>query len=347
LPNPQEASDITDEEAAAMLERHPAEAVQERMLPAAEPAFLDDLGSSWGAHWGASDEVGPLRRVVVRRPGDEFDVIDPAAWDEEIGALVDPGGMWYWTGRRPPQLELIQAEHDGLVSALRREGVEVDVLSPLGGSFIKGMYIRDPFVTVTGGAIVGRMAVRMRRGEEREATRILGELGVPILGTITGAGTLEGGSFVKISPGLAALGTSVRCNSEGARQLKTLLEMHAVQLIVVPLPGYTVHLDVHLAMVDVNKALIDVVGLPYTFMQQLRDRGIELIPAHPSERPWALNVLCLRPGRILMAQGTPRTTERLEQSGIEVRTVPYAHCQPNGGGIHCSTNELIRDPASG
>ncbi len=164
---------------------------------------------------------------------------------------------------------------------------------------------------------------------------------MPILGTITGTGTIEGGSFVKLGPKLAALGTSVRCNPEGARQLAALLALQNIELVTVPLPGFTVHLDVHLAMVDEGKALIDVVGLPYTFMQDLRARGIELIQAAHEERPWALNVLCLAPGRILMAEGTPRTT-RCSRQRHRGRHDPYGPCTADGGGVHCSTNELIR-----
>jgi N-dimethylarginine dimethylaminohydrolase len=337
---------VTDDHAAGRPARDPGEAAQERMLPAAEPSFLDDLEQSWGARWGASDEIGALRRVVVRRPGSEFAAIDPEAWDEEIGALIDPDGMWYWTEREPPRLEVIQAQHDRLVAVLRAEGTEVHSLDSIGGRFVKAMYIRDPFLMVPGGAIVSRMAVRMRRGEERLATRLLGELGTPILGTITGTGTIEGGSFVKLGPDVAALGTSVRCNQEGARQLAALLGLQGIELITVSLPGYSIHLDVHLAMVDVDKALVDVVGLPYTFMEQLKRRGIELVEADAGERPWALNLLCLRPGRVLMAEGTPRTAERLRRAGVEVITIPYDEVHKNGGGIHCSTNELIRAPAS-
>jgi N-dimethylarginine dimethylaminohydrolase len=203
--------------------------------------------------------------------------------------------------------------------------------------------VRDPFMMIPGGAIVSRMAVRMRRGEERVTTQFLGGLGVPILGTITGTGTIEGGSVMKLAPGLAALGTSVRCNEEGARQLQALLALQGIELLIVPLSGYSIHLDVHLGMVDVATAVVDVAGLPYTFMDQLRRRGFELIAAEHSERPWALNLLCLRPRRVLMADTVPRTAERLAARGIEVITIPYGSIQHNGGGIRCSTNELIRD----
>jgi N-dimethylarginine dimethylaminohydrolase len=188
------------------------------------------------------------------------------------------------------------------------------------------------------------MGVRMRRGEEQHATRALAAAGMPILGTITGTGTVEGGSFTKLRPGLAAFGTSIRCNEEGFRQLEALLELVGVELIRVPVAGYSIHIDLHFAMVDVDRALIDPSGLPYDFLVKLRELGIETIEA-AAEEEWGLNLLCLRPGRVLMAGGSPRTAELLSGAGVEVVTIPYDEIQKNGGGVHCSTIELIRDPA--
>jgi N-dimethylarginine dimethylaminohydrolase len=321
------------------------DAHQAAMEGAAEPPFHEELSAVWGAEFGAHDEVGVLRRVMVRRPGEELAAIRADAWDEELCALVDPDGRWYWTGREAPDLELVAAQHAGLVEALRAEGIEVDVLEPLGGGFVKSVYTRDPSITVPGGAIVGRMGVRMRRGEESHTTRALAAAGMPILGTITGTGTLEGGSFVKLRPGLAAFGTSIRCNHEGERQLRALLDLIGVELIRVPVAGYSIHIDLHFAMVDVDRALIDPAGLPYDFLVTLRQLGIETIEAARGEE-WGLNLLCLRPGRVLMAEGSPRTGELLSNAGIEVVTIPYDEIQKNGGGVHCSTIELVRDPAA-
>ena len=326
------------------MEIGPPDLHQARMATAAEPPFHDTLETIWGRPWGASDEVGPLRRVLVRRPGDEFARIREDAWDEEAQALVDPEGQWYWTDRRAPDLDLVRAQHDGLIATLEAEGAEVVVAEPLGGRFSKSVYVRDPLVTVPGGAIIGRMAVQMRSGEEPDITRIVAAEGLPILSTITGTGTLEGGSFVKLRPGLAAFGTSIRCNRSGADQLRAVLERMGWELLVVPLSGYTIHLDLHLAMVDVDRALVDVPGLPFWFLEELERRGIETIYPEPGEA-WGLNALCLRPGRVLMAEGSPRTAERLDRAGVQVVTTPYDEIHKNGGGVHCSTMELIRDPA--
>jgi N-dimethylarginine dimethylaminohydrolase len=108
--------------------------------------------------------------------------------------------------------------------------------------------------------------------------------------------------------------------------------------------GYSIHLDGHFAMVDVDKALVDPTGLPYWFLDRLGELGIEGVWCHPDER-WAINALAVRPGRIIMSDGNPRTAERLEQRGVEVVVVPYDEIEKNGGGVHCSTMELRRDPA--
>jgi N-dimethylarginine dimethylaminohydrolase len=44
-----------------------------------------------------------------------------------------------------------------------------------------------------------------------------------------------------------------------------------------------------------------------------------------------------------MCEGYGYTAERLERRGVEVLRIPYGEIQKNGGGIHCSTMELVRD----
>ena len=231
------------------------------------------------------------------------------------------------------------------MAALEAEGIEVvQVTGEAAPHLSRPIYTRDPLCTVPGGAIIGRMAPAMRRGEERLVTQAVAADGMPILRTIHGTGLLEGGSFVKLTPKLAAYGTSIRCNEEGARQLREVLDVLGIELLVMPMGGFSIHLDGHLGMVDTDKALIDAAGLPYWFLDRLREEGIETIHCPPDEE-WAINSLCLRPGRVLMCDGYPRAREALERRGVEVVAIPYDEIQKAGGGIHCSTMELVRDPA--
>jgi N-dimethylarginine dimethylaminohydrolase len=326
------------------VDRLPPDYHQLLVPPEPEPPFHDpgEQEATWGRVWGASDEVGRLRSVLVRPPGPGLERIRADAWVPEAGALVDPEGGWYWTDREPPDLDLVAEQHAGLIRALEAEDVEVHVLDPLPERFTKGVYIRDPLITVPGGAIISRMAPRMRRGEEAHVTREVAALGMPILRTITGTGLLEGGSFVKVTPRAFAFGTSIRCNEVAAEQLRATLAPLGIELIVLPVSGFSIHLDLHLVMLDVDKALVDPAGLPHWFPDKLRELGMEPIWGLPDEL-WGLNALALRPGRVLMAEGAPRTRERLERRGVEVVSIPYDEIHKNGGGVHCSTMELVRD----
>ena len=325
-------------------ERGPEDYHQSLFPPEPEPAFHDpsELEEVWGAHWGSADEVSQLRTVLMRPPGDELAQIRDDAWDSAAGALVDPERRWYWTSKKPPDLTLVGEQYDGLVAALESEGVEIHMAEPIEPSFGKAMYTRDPLLSLPGGVVVGRMGPRMRRGEEASVTGAVAALGVPILRTITGTGLVEGGSFAKLTPRVAAFGVSIRCNAEGARQLAEVLQPLGMELVVVPLSGFSIHLDGHFAMVDRDKALVDAAGLPYWFLERLHGLEIEAIWCHPDEG-WAVNLLAIRPGRVLMPAECVRTAERLDRRGIEVVPIRYDEIQKNGGSIHCSTIELRRD----
>jgi CheY-like chemotaxis protein len=81
---------------------------------------------------------------------------------------------------------------------------------------------------------------------------------MPILATIHGRGLMEGGSFVKLTPTVAAFGTSFRCNDEAAQQLEAALRPLGIELIVVPLSPYSIHIDGHIGMIAPDLALIDI-----------------------------------------------------------------------------------------
>jgi N-dimethylarginine dimethylaminohydrolase len=313
---------------------------------AAEPAFESafEQETYWGGPWGAADEVGPLRSVLMRRLRDEWRVVRADCFDERAQALMDPAGRWYWADRALPDIERAKAEQQGLIDALTAEGVTVHLVDGYDEAHIRGIYTRDPLVTVPGGAIIGRLAPTMRKGEERHILRALGALGMPILRTIHGTGMVEGGSFAKLTPTVAAYSTSIRCNEEGARQLAESLAWLGIELIIVPMGGWSIHLDGHFAMVGPELALIDPLGLPWWFEGRLHELGIETLVCPPGE-DWAINSLCVRPGRVIMNDSCPRARELLESRGIEVVAIPYDEVQKGGGGIHCSTMELRREPA--
>jgi N-dimethylarginine dimethylaminohydrolase len=325
--------------------------VLERMAPKAEPAFETPAMQErvWGRSWGVHNDVGRLRLCVLHRPGSEMEAIDPAGkYDAVIGAYIDVDEQWYWRDSTSPDLERMQREHDCLASALRAEGVDV-VYVDCPPRDPHAVFTRDMAVAVRGGAVVCRMGLvgrhpqSGRRGEEAYVTRLLAQLGMPILHTVHGSGLLEGGSVCWLNGETVAIGMSQRQNEAGARQLEAVLNEQGVCVIRVPLPGYALHLDGACVMVDYDAALVNVTRLPYWFLDTLSELGIRAIHVWPTE-PQAVNCLAVRPGRVILPAGCPRTQERLEQAGIATIAIPYDEILKNGGGIHCSTLPLIRDP---
>lgn len=313
----------------------------------AEPPFEDptELMASWGAVWGLDNDVGRIRSILMHRPGPEMNVVDPAHRLPEIGSYGDPSVGWYFQSDSLPDLPLMQQQHDAFVAKLQAEGVEIHYLDGDAGIRLKQVYTRDPFIMVKGGAIICRMGARIRRGEELATTRTLARIGVPILRTIAGTGVMEGGSFAWLNDKTCAIGIGVRVNREGAEQVGEVLRRQGVDLLIVELTGYDIHLDVSFLMIDRDLALLNPMGLPFSFLEHLTARGIRYIEIDPADDPWINNSLAIAPGKLLMPEGASnRTLDRLAAHGVTWTTIPYAALHKNGGGLHCSTTPLRRDP---
>ena len=314
-----------------------------------EPAFetKEQQEFIWGRHWGCNNDVGRLRVVLMHRPADELKIVDPTKRIEDLGAFGDPETGWYWRGREVPPLEAMQKEHDGLVKALKDEGVEVVNIernAMLPGR-MKTVYTRDSVIAIDGGAIVTRMGPPIRRGEERAVTQTLVHLGMPILRTIHGTGIMEGGSFAFINKKTAVVGISSRVNEEGARQLEEVLKVMGIELLRVQLTGYRLHIDGNFVMIDVDTAIINPTQLPFWFLEKLKEMKIKTVEVHPDDGVSAINCIAVRPGRIIASTAvSDRTMEALARAGVSVVRIPYENVYLGGGGIHCSTGPLVRDP---
>ncbi len=312
-----------------------------------EPAFESEseLQSNWGREWGCSTDVGTLRTVLMHRPGEEFNIIDPSKRIDEIGSFGDIDKGWYFQSDIIPDLSEMQSQHDGLAQTLRDEGVDVVMLDGAADGRFKSVYTRDSSFAVKGGSIVTRLAPRMRRGEELKVTRKLAEIGMPILRTVNGTGMIEGGSFAWLNSKTAVVGRSIRVNDDGIAQTAEVLSRQGVELLTVDMPGYSIHIDGHFLMIDQDLALVDASMLPYTFLMELEARNIRRIEINPDDDPWIINGLAVSPGRVLMPENSlsDRTREQLELHQVKVIELPYNAVQRNGGGIHCSTCPLVRD----
>ena len=65
----------------------------------------------------------------------------------------------------------------------------------------------------------------------------------------------------------------VRVNREGAAQVGEVLARQGVELLVLDLVGYDIHLDVSFVMADRGLAILNPIGLPFSFLEELSRPG--------------------------------------------------------------------------
>lgn len=313
------------------------------------PPFEDEgqLTRFWGRNWGVSDAVGELRLVLVHKPQEEEMLpIKDGIYDEEMNWRYDPDSRWLWPGKALPDLALMQDQHDGLVEKMRNQGIEVvnldGVVPPGDGKHCMACMSRDYAVAVKGGAIICRMGLERRRGEDALVAGKIASLGMPILRTIHGTGVFEGGNFILLNQDNAIIGRGGLTNEEGERQVEEVLNVLGIKLHRVPMPGQDEHIDGRVGMVAKDLALVDTAHMSFDFLALLQELGIRVIPCK-FEEP---NVLVLKPGLILASHVMSLQTKKaLEKEGIKVIIHEMHELSKALGGPRCSTCPLVRDPA--
>jgi N-dimethylarginine dimethylaminohydrolase len=159
---------------------------------------------------------------------------------------------------------------------------------------------------------------------------------------------LEGGDVVWFDDRTVAVGRGYRTNAEGIRQFAESLGP-AVGVIIVPLPHCrgpqdVFHLMSILSPVDEQLAVVYSPLMPVPFREWLLERGMRLVEVPEAEfESMGANVLALAPRRVVMLEGNPVTTARLEAAGVEVLTYGGSEISlKGGGGPTCLTRPLTR-----
>ncbi len=283
--------------------------------------------------YGGQTAFGPLRRVLVKRPGVAFGGADPEAWN--------------YAGH--PDMQAARREHDALVEILLRSGAEVVDHPEEQPGRADAIYVFDPALITDRGAVILRMGKERRRGEEAAMARRLEALGVPILFVLEGSALAEGGDLMWLDENTLAVGQGFRTNAEGLRQLRAGLEPTGVELVPVELPCFKgpaacLHLMTLISPVDRDLAVVYPPLLSASFWNLLRDRGFRLIEVPEEEfGTMAPNVLALGPRQCLMLEGNPVTRRRLEAAGCQVQTYRGREISLKAeGGPTCLTRPLLR-----
>jgi len=281
--------------------------------------------------FGAQSMTAPLRDVVVKRPGPAFG----HAFDRPAHGFL-----------HEVDLRTAQREHDAFVETLASLGPRVHVLeADLDDPDL--IYTFDPVLVTDRGAIPLRPGKPNRGGEPDVLEAWTRAAGIPTAGRIGAPGTVEGGDTFWLRPDLLCIGRTLRTNAAGADQLARLVggDVRTFDLPYWRGPAELIHLLSVISPIADDLAVAYLPLLPVGLWELLCDLGIRLL-AVPDEEFGTLgcNVLAVRPGVVIVAEGNPAISAAMAPAGCEVHTYPATEIGLNGsGGPTCMTRPILRD----
>ncbi len=282
---------------------------------------------------------GTLKRVVVKRPEDAFRSKEriEAEW-KSIGFTAQP------------DLALASSEHESFVELLRNSGAEILYLPADGRTGLDSLYTYDPVLVTDFGLILLQTGKENRRGEALAYQDAFKEWGLPILGSVGGDATAEGGDMFWLDPKTLVIGRSYRTNQAGVRAISEMLLPHGVTVVEVHLPHWhgredLLHLLSVISPLDQNLAVVYAPLLPIPLVELLSDAGVELVSIPGEEfASQGSNVLALGPRSVVMLEGNPKTQKLLSDAGCKVQVFKGKEISFKGhGGPTCMTRPLLRE----
>ncbi|HEY4188895.1 MAG TPA: arginine deiminase family protein, partial [Candidatus Limnocylindrales bacterium] len=156
----------------------------------------------------------------------------------------------------------------------------------------------------------------------------------------------EGGDTFWLRPDLLCIGRTLRTNDAGARQLAAIVGGDA-RIFDVPYwkgPAELVHLLSVISPVAEDVAVVFLPLLPAGLHALLMELGIRLVEVPEDEyATLGCNVLAVRPGVVVVAEGNDGTRRGLEAAGCEVHAIRLGEVGENGsGGVTCLTRPILR-----
>ena len=302
----------------------------ERWFPL-ETTIEEDFKEYWGGDWGCSSEYTRLRAVLMHRPGEEVEDFD---YNEvRFRAPVDP--------------ELFRAQHDALADYYRSHGIAVYYTPGGRKDRPNSVFCRDKLFMTPEGAIITRLAMKERRGEERYVAQACADLGVPIVKTIAGDGIFEGANATWVDRHCVILSLSVRANRSGYEQMAQELTRQGVtDIIPMQIPYGHAHIDGLLNIASEDTVLLHACQVPYEVVDRLKKKGFNILET-PSltetKYGYATNFVAIDNGHVVASNLAPMTVELLEKNGIKVDVLDLSELNKGRGSVHCMTAFLKRD----
>lgn len=288
--------------------------------------------------YGCQSMVGKIDTIIIKHPEEAF------ISQENLDQKWKP-----FNYVSCPDYEKSLKEYSRFEEIIQEHVENVHYLPKDDNTGLDSTYAHDTCKITSKGAIMFTVGKELRRGETGATRKFLEGIGVPILGEISGEGTMEGGDVVWLDEKTVAVGRGYRTNYEGIRQFRELTKDVVDEFIVVELPhgdgpDECLHLMSVISMVDHDLAVVYSKLMPVSFRDLLTERGIELIEVDDAEYAnLGSNVLALAPRVCVMPAGNPKTREKLEKAGAKVYEYEGHDISFKGtGGPTCLTLPVTR-----
>jgi dimethylargininase len=280
--------------------------------------------------FGGQSMTAPLREALLKAPGPAFG-----------RAFENPAHGFL----HPCNLDVAKREHAAFADLLASLGTTVHLLDAEIDS-PDLLYTFDPLLITDRGAIPLRPGKPNRQIEPAAIESWTLAHGIPTIGRIEAPGTAEAGDTFWLRPDLFVIGRTLRTNDAGARQLAALVGGD-VRVFDVPYwrgNADLLHLMSIIHPIADDTAVIYKPLLPVGLWDLLLELHYRLIEVADDEMDQlGCNVLVVRPGVVIIAEGNPKIAAALAAHGIEIHTYPATEIGINGsGGPTCMTRPILR-----
>ena len=286
--------------------------------------------------WGADSEYGTLRDVLLG-PAETFH------WMEDNATYSSIVRDTLRTGHRFDKQVAVR-QHRELVEAYESAGVTCHVLGENELTPYQ-VYARDSSFMTPYGAVICQLANPRRRGEYAECLRFYLGAGIPIYDMVS-AGNFEGGDFNMIEPSAVLIGyTGFRCEEVAARQVGGWFKAEGWEVKYAPIDSFYVHIDLMVCMLAEKCAAVCLDTTEPDVVEWLEGKGIEIVPVSFKETmALGCNVMALGEDRVIAPAEATDLVAQLKARGFTVYDPEMSMFLRAGGGVHCMSQPLRRDP---
>ncbi len=307
--------------------------------------------------FGAQNEHGVLKRVLMHRPGEEL-------------SLVTPATQASFGFSSPVDIPTFLQEFDALTAALSSLGTEVILLDEVLKEDKEALayisrrpnitYTRDLAVVLDKGMLMMSMFHKGRKGDTWVIRRAAEKLGIPILGEITPPGYVEGGGIMFLSERQLIVSLCDRTTEPAIFQMcDLLLGDHVDEIIMVPIAEGEVHIDGLLMFLGPDLAIGYRPYLelyPSTIFRKgqrpqyvwlpdyLSQNGFDLFEVTEAEKNSAcVNYVTVGPLTAVGYDWATRTENEIHRKGGKVIGIPGTQLRLGNAGPHCMTCPILKE----